>query len=70
MKPENTEKIQNAFTIQSEHFETHKANFTKKEYLDYVISEVQPQETDSVLEVAAGTCICGRSFSPHVGQVS
>lgn len=70
MKPENTEKIQNAFTIQSEHFETHKANFTKKEYLDYVISEVQPQETDSVLEVAAGTCVCGRSFALYVGQVT
>ena len=26
-------KIQNAFTIQSEHFETHKANFTKKNTL-------------------------------------
>lgn len=70
MKSENAEKIKNAFTIQSEHFETHKANFTKKEYLDYVISEVQPQETDSVLEVAAGTCVCGRSFAPYVGQVT
>ena len=66
MKPENTEKIQNAFTIQSEHFETHKANFIKKEYLDYVISEVQPQETDSVLEVAAGTCVCGQIGRAHV----
>lgn len=70
MKSENIEKIQSAFTIQSEHFETHKANFTKKEYLDYVISEVQPKKTDCVLEVAAGTCICGRSFAPHVQQVT
>lgn len=69
MKSENADKIKNAFTIQSEHFETHKANFMKKEYLDYVISEVQPQKTDSVLEVAAGTCICGRSFALYVGQV-
>ena len=70
MKSENADKIKNAFTVQSEHFETHKANFMKKEHLDYVISEVQPQKTDSVLEVAAGTCICGRSFAPYVGQVT
>lgn len=70
MKSENADKIKNAFTIQSEHFETHKANFMKKEYLDYVISEVHPQKTDSVLEVVAGTCICGRSFAPYVWQVT
>ena len=70
MKSENADKIKNAFTIQSKHFETHKANFMKKEYLDYVISEVQPQKTDSVLDVASGTCICGRSFAPYVGQVT
>lgn len=70
MKSENTEKIKDTFTAQSVHFETHKANFTKKEYLDYVISEVQPHETDSILEVAAGTCVCGRSFSPYVQQVT
>lgn len=70
MKSENVEKIQNAFTVQSKHFETHKANFTNKEYLDSVISEVQPQKTDSVLEVAAGTCVCGRAFAPYALQVT
>ena len=33
MKSENAYKIKNAFTIQSEHFETHKANFMKKYHI-------------------------------------
>ncbi len=31
---------------------------------------MHPQETDSVLDVAAGTCVCGHSFAPYVGQVT
>lgn len=46
MKSVNADKIKNAFTIQSEHFETHKSNFMKKESLDHVLSEVQPQNAN------------------------
>ena len=69
MKSEHTEIIQKAFTMQSRHFETHRANFMQKGFLDHVVSEVQPKKTDHVLEVAAGTCICGRAFAPFVHEV-
>lgn len=70
MKSEHTETIQKAFIMQSRHFETHKANFTQKGFLDHVVSEVQPKKTDHVLEVAVGTCICGRVFAPFVHEVT
>ena len=70
MKSSNVEKIKSAFTAQAEHFETHKGNFTNKEYLDYVVSEVQPKKEDNVLEAAAGTCVCGRTFAPLVHSVT
>lgn len=70
MKSEHTETIQKAFIMQSRHFETHKANFTQKGLFDHVVSEVQPKKTDHVLEVAVGTCICGRVFAPFVHEVT
>lgn len=70
MKSEHTEIIQKAFIMQSRHFETHKANFTQKGLFDHVVSEVQPKKTDHVLEVAVGTCICGRVFAPFVHEVT
>ena len=70
MKSEHTETIQKAFIMQSRHFETHKANFTQKGFLDHVVSKVQPKKTNHVLEVAAGTCICGRVFAPFVHEVT
>lgn len=70
MKSEHTETIQKAFIMQSRHFETHKANFTQKGLFDHVVSEVQPKKTDHILEVAVGTCICGRVFAPFVHEVT
>ena len=37
--------------------------------MNYTISCVAPKGQDSVLEVAAGTCACGRSFAPLVQSV-
>ena len=62
----NTEAIQKSFNKQAKNFETKSMNFTKQEYLEHMISCVKPQKTDTVLEVAAGTCICGRSLAPFV----
>ena len=66
----NTEAIQKSFTKQAKNFETKSMNFTKQEYLEHMISCVKPQKTDTVLEVAAGTCICGRSLAPFVENVT
>lgn len=66
----NAKTIQKSFTEQAKNFETTSMNFTKQEYLEHMISYVKPQKTDTVLEVAAGTCICGRSLAPFVKNVT
>lgn len=69
MKPKNLEAVNHSFEIQSLNFESSKVNFAKEEYLNYTLSSVAPQKQDTLLEVAAGTCVCGRSFAPFVQTV-
>ena len=69
MKPENIEKINRSFELQAPNFESKSLNFTKEEYLNYTISCVAPCRENTLLEVAAGTCACGRSFAPLVRTV-
>ena len=69
MKPENIEKINHSFEIQAPNFESKSVNFTKEEYLNYTISCVAPCKENTLLEVTAGTCACGRSFAPLVQTV-
>ena len=45
-------------------------SFSKQEYLDYTISKIAPSKSDIVLEVAAGTCICGRAIAPYAQNVT
>ncbi len=66
----NAKTIQKSFTEQAKNFETKSMNFTKQEYLEHMVSCVAPQKSDTVLEVAAGTCICGRSLAPFVKNVA
>ncbi len=70
MKSSNQEKIRNAFTQQAAGFESSKMNFSNQAYLDYAVSRIAPAKTDHVLEVAAGTCACGRVIAPHVQCVT
>ena len=70
MKSANRNEIQQAFTQQAAEFESRKMNFTKQEYMDYTIRKIAPTKVDSILEVAAGTCICGRSIAPYAKQVT
>lgn len=69
MKPENMQTIQRAFTRQSEQFESPSMNFTNQDYLAYAVSRIVPCAADHVLEVAAGTCVCGRALAPAVKSV-
>ena len=34
------------------------------------MSEIAPEKTDIVLEVAAGTCACGRAIAPYAAKVT
>lgn len=69
MKPSNLSEINKAFTEQAAGFESDKLHLSKQEYLDYTVKMTVPQKTDSVLEVAAGTCVCGRSIAPYADRV-
>ena len=69
MKPKNLEKINRSFEIQAPNFESKAVNFTKEEYLNHTLSRIAPHKGDTVLEVAAGTCACGRAFAPFVQSV-
>ncbi len=66
----NAATIQNSFTKQAENFETKPMSFTREEYLEHMVSRANPQRSDTVLEVAAGTCICGRFLAPFVKNVT
>ncbi|MBC8530889.1 class I SAM-dependent methyltransferase [Gehongia tenuis] len=45
-------------------------SFSKKEFLDYTVSRISPCANDGALEVAAGTCACGRALAPRVGTMT
>lgn len=70
MKSENISKIKEEFTKQAAGFASSKMNFTKQKYLDYMVRHMSPQAMDDVLEVAAGTCICGRKVAPFVNHIT
>ena len=61
MKPDNLNTINRSFQIQASNFESKSSNFTKASFLDYTISCVKADSTDTFLEIASGTCVCGRS---------
>lgn len=69
MIPKNLEALNRSFAVQAPNFDSKSVNFTKKEYLDYTVNAASPAGTDIVLEVAAGTCACGRAFAPMVRTV-
>lgn len=69
MRPTNLKKINEAFTLQAPAFESSTYHLSKQEYLDYTVRKTNPVSTDTILEVAAGTCVCGRSLARHAGHV-
>lgn len=69
MNPSNLDSIRRSFEIQAENFESRSLHFSKEDYLQFTLSCVAPDRTDTFLDVAAGTCVCGRSFSPLVQTV-
>lgn len=69
MNPRNIELIHRSFEIQAPNFNSASMNFSDKDYLNYILSSVEPCKTDIMLEVAAGTCACGRAFAPLLQTV-
>lgn len=69
MEKTEIEKIKQSFAIQAENFENSNMNFSKQDYLDYTMKAINAKSTDNVLEVAAGTCVCGRNLAAVVSSV-
>lgn len=70
MSSSNQAEIQASFTRQAEDFESRRMSFSKADYLAYMVSKIAPTKEATVLEVAAGTGICGRALAPHVRRVT
>lgn len=64
----HNDTVRNSFKIQAEKFATY--HMSKAEYTDYLIQRVDAKGDEHALEVAAGTCICGRALAPYVGDIT
>ena len=69
-KSANLDVIQNSFAVQAQRFEAPSMHFSKQEYLDYTVRCIAPSSRDRVLEVASGTCACGRALASHARAVT
>lgn len=60
----NYNEVKKSFGTQAEKFASY--HMSKAEYTDYLIRSIQAKGNEHALEVAAGTCICGRAVAPYV----
>ncbi len=63
----NYDKVKKSFGKQAEKFAAY--HMSKAEYTDYLIGRIHAEGNEHTLEVAAGTCICGRALAPYVKDV-
>lgn len=64
----NYKEVKRSFAIQAERFATY--HMSKAEYTDYLLAEIDARGDEEALEVAAGTCICGRALAPRVKKIT
>lgn len=69
LKNNNLSDIQQSFSEQAGGFNSKSYHLSKAEYENYMIEKTAPAKEDTVLEVAAGTCICGRAFAHQAAHV-
>ena len=60
--------VKQSFKKQAEKFAAY--HMSKAEYTDYLIQRIGANGTEHALEVAAGTCICGRALAPFVKDIT
>lgn len=63
----NYNEVRQSFSIQAEKFAAY--HMSKTEYTDYLIRCIKAEGSEHALEVAAGTCICGRALSPYIKDI-
>ena len=60
--------VRQSFKKQAEKFAAY--HMSKVEYTDYLIQKIAATGEEHALEVAAGTCICGRALAPYVKDIT
>lgn len=60
--------VRQSFKKQAEKFAGY--HMSKTEYTDYLVRRIGARGKEHVLEVAAGTCICGRALAPFVKDIT
>lgn len=60
----NYNEVKKSFGTQAEKFASY--HMSKAEYTDYLIRSIQAKGNEHALEVAAGTCICGRAVATYL----
>lgn len=65
---DNYNEVKKSFSTQAEKFATY--HMSKAEYTDYLLKCINTNGNEHALEVAAGTCICGRTLAPHVKDIT
>ena len=64
----HNDTVKQSFKKQAEKFAAY--HMSKTEYTDYLIRRIGANGTEHALEVAAGTCICGRALAPFVKDIT
>ena len=64
----HNDTVKNSFKKQAEKFAAY--HMSKTEYTDYLVNRIGAKGTEHALEVAAGTCICGRALAPFVKDIT
>ncbi|POP33669.1 class I SAM-dependent methyltransferase [Lactonifactor longoviformis] len=64
----HNDTVRQSFKKQAEKFAAY--HMSKAEYTDYLIRKIAATGEEHALEVAAGTCICGRALAPYVKDIT
>lgn len=64
----HNDTVKQSFKKQAEKFATY--HMSKVEYTDHLIQRIAAKGNEHALEVAAGTCICGRALAPFVKDIT
>ena len=64
----HNDTVKQSFKKQAEKFASY--HMSKAEYTDYLLRRIAATGEEHALEVAAGTCICGRALAPFVKDIT
>lgn len=64
----HNDTVKQSFKRQAEKFAAY--HMSKSEYTDYLVGRIKAKGNEHALEVAAGTCICGRALAHFVKDIT